>query len=477
MLSLDDIKINDRQREEMESDDFPMHALASSIRKTNGPVHKIVVDEDMNLIAGERRLTALKLLRTSYMDEDWDNVERFIDRRGAVTEDERFEMELEENLHRKSLTPREYNEALMAYHKRMTANNPAVMHGPADPANPRWTTQDTGDAIGLKKSQVSDDLKFAEILSYMPEEKRAEIYKKAGGNKELVKREITQMARKGEKRVAAQERKVEEEAVLQADPNAAKTREEVRHVEALQGLQEMETDSVDLIITDPPYGTLEGSAGEKGLGYAIYADRNFDDNEDRVYALLEDTIPEMFRVLKPNSHIYLFCGLAWNRKTNFYSIADIMDRAGFTVRGIPLIWSKPVQGYKPPFTHWPLNHEAIIFATNGKREREGAVPRSDVLEVKPVFGTQKDHRFQKPVSLIRQLLDVSLEVDGRFLDPFCGGGSHLLAARKCWLKVQGFDADIEAVHTARDKLTKWDNDVIETSGENGFKMLERVKLW
>ena len=137
-----------------------------------------------------------------------------------------------------------------------------------------------------------------------------------------------------------------------------------------------------------------------------------------------------------------------------------------------------MQGYKPPFTHWPLNHEAVIFATTGKRAREGRVPRSDVIEIKPIFGTAKDHRFQKPEGLIRQFLDVSMEPDGRFLDPFCGGGAHLLAARKYWMKVQGFDADLEAVHTSRDKITEWDNSVLASNGvDRGMEMLKRVKLW
>ena len=483
-MVLDDIKINDRQREEMGNDEYPIHKLASSIRATGGPVHKIVVDGEMNLIAGERRLTALKLLRdvdkTKPNDEcpiDWDVAENFIDQRGEISEEKRFEMELEENLHRKTLTPREYNEALLKFHKIQSANNPANMKGPADPAKPRWTAEDTGNVVGLKKTQVSEDIRIAEVMSLLTEEKRAEIYKKAGQNKDMVKREINQMVNRGAKKVAAEERVEVENKLISADPTIVTKRNEVEHVEALAGLQAMETDSVDLIITDPPYGTLEGSAGEKGLGYAIYADRNFDDNEDRVYALLEDTIPEMYRVLRPGSHIYLFCGLAWNRKTNFYSIADIMDRAGFTVRGIPLIWSKPVQGYKPPFTHWPLNHEAIIFASTGKREREGAVPRSDVLEVKPIFGTQKEHRFQKPLFLIDHMLNVSMEPDGRFLDPFAGSGSHILAARKRWMKVQGFDADIEAVHTSRDRLSEWDISVLETCGVGAVDRIKRVKLW
>ena len=470
-MKIDDIIISERQRKEIENDEYPIHELAASIRRTGGPVHKVVVDSEGRLIAGERRLTAIRLLHECYPEDNWDDVD--VDKRGEIDNDKRELMELEENLHRKSLTPKEYNEALLRFHTKQSANNPQIMHGPANPLEPRWTAADTASALGRARTPVYDDIRVAEVMSLMSQEKRDEIYALGGNSRDGVARELQKVMDRADKNMRLKERQKKEES---AEPS--EEREEVRHIDALIGLGEMEDNSVDLIITDPPYGHLEGSAGSKGLGYATYTDRNFDDNEERTYTLLEKAIPELHRVLRPGSHIYLFCGLAFDRKVNFYTIAPMMKAAGFHVRSIPLIWSKPVQGYKPPFTHWPLNHEAILFATTGRRERAGEVPVSDVLSVKPIFGKNKVHRCEKPEELLQQLFDVSEESDGRFLDPFCGAGNHLLTARKNWMRVLGFDTDIQSVHDARDLLQKWDAEVLETNGaEQGMQMLDKVKKW
>ena len=101
-----------------------------------------------------------------------------------------------------------------------------------------------------------------------------------------------------------------------------------------------------------------------------------------------------------------------------------------------------------------------------------------MITVKPISGGKKKHRFEKPEELIRQLIIPSLEPDGNFLDPFCGGGTHLLAARKLWMRVQGFDSDPISVANSKTLLGEWDAEVLESNGlEQGMRLLEKVKRW
>ena len=476
-LPLADIIIGERQRAELDSDEYPIHELAASIRKTSGAVQPIVVDDTNNLIAGGRRHAAYTMLAHLYPTEGWGLVKVSI--RENVSESDRYTMELEENLHRKSLTPEEYHRAIRSYHTELTKNNPEVVHGPqSDPTAPRHTIQDTANALGMQKSHLSQDLKYAELLDYMSEEKRDEIYAKAGGSKAAVHKEIDIMLRRSTRNIEAKERLAEEEAAHKESGADSTQRQEVQLIDAIEGLKSLENHSVDLCITDPPYGVMEGSAGEKGLGHATYDDRNFTDDADETMDLLTCVAPELFRVMRPGSHLYLFCGISHERPVSFHTIAPILSSAGFTVRSMPIVWAKDTQGFKPPFTFWPINAEYIIFATTGKRDLVHDVPRSDVITCKPIGGAAKDHRFQKPMALLDQLIAVSHEPDGTFLDPFCGGGSSLLAARRKWLRVQGFDSDPVAVDTARQKLGVWDAEVLESNGmEQGMEMLQRVKRW
>jgi site-specific DNA-methyltransferase (adenine-specific) len=470
-IKLSDVQVDSRQRVELENDDYPIHALASSIRSTNGPVQRIVVDENFNLIAGERRYEALKLLVLTHPEEDWAITDA--DVRGALTQQERYDMELEENLHRKNLTPKEYHTALLAYHTKQTADNPESIHGPqSDPTKTRWTQQDTAESLGKSRGKITQDLGTAQIMSLLSQEKQDEIYKRAGEKVTNVHMELQRMMEKTSKTVAAKE---ETERVLEGENGDG--HQEVRLTDAYKGLSSLPDQSVDLIITDPPYGTLEGSAGDKGLGHTEYSDRKFSDDEDDVLDLLERTIPEMHRVLRHGCHLYLFCGIGRKTKVNFNSISVICEKAGFFVRTLPLIWCKSgIQGFKPPFTHWPLAYEAILFATTGKREPTN-IPQADFLLHQPISGPQKKHRFEKPISLIQSLIKVSGVPDGRILDPFCGGGSILEAGRKHWMHVLGFDLDPEAFITARDRLKKWDEEILTSNPTQGEEMLQRVKAW
>ena len=476
-LALADIIIGERQRAENNSDDYPIHELAASIRKTKGAVQPIIVDDQNNLIAGGRRHAAYTMLAHLYPAEGWGLVEVSV--RENVSESDRYTMELEENLHRKNLTPQEYHRAIRAYHSERTKDNPEVVHGPqSDPSVTRHTIADTADELGIQKSHLSQDLKYAELLDYMSEEKKNEIYEKAGDSKAAVHREIDILLRRGQRDAEAKERIAKEEEDFKLSGQDASERAEVKLIDAVEGLKSLADDCVDLCITDPPYGVMEDSAGQKGLGHATYEDRNFTDDADETLDLLTRTAPELYRVMRPGSHLYLFCGVSWERPVNFHTIAPILSEAGFIVRTMPIVWAKDTQGFKPPFTFWPINAEYIIFATTGKRDLVHNVPRSDVITVKPVGGSAKDHRFQKPMALLDQLIAVSYEPDGTFLDPFCGGGSSLLAARRKWLRVQGFDLDPIAVDTARQKLGVWDAEVLESNGmEHGMEMLQRVKRW
>lgn len=98
-LRIDSITVGERRREELGD----IEGLARSIERY-GLIHPIVIDERHTLIAGGRRLEAAKRL-------GWDKIEGriFTD----LSEDEKREIELEENLRRKDLTPYELAKSLV----------------------------------------------------------------------------------------------------------------------------------------------------------------------------------------------------------------------------------------------------------------------------------------------------------------------------------------------------------------------------
>jgi hypothetical protein len=97
--------------------------------------------------------------------------------------------------------------------------------------------------------------------------------------------------------------------------------------DALDGLRSLEDNSVDCVVTDPPYG----------VEYESHRDtdrESFPDEEADTFALLDDVFAELERVCKANAHVYVFFSM--NR------IESVREVAGehFDVTPAPLIWAK-----------------------------------------------------------------------------------------------------------------------------------------
>ena len=93
MVAVDTIIVGVRQRQDLGD----LSGLMESL-KTVGFIHPIVVTDELQLVAGARRLEATKRLGVTMIE---------VRRVGDLTEEERIVIELDENLHRKNLTPPE----------------------------------------------------------------------------------------------------------------------------------------------------------------------------------------------------------------------------------------------------------------------------------------------------------------------------------------------------------------------------------
>lgn len=143
-LGLSLVKVGDRRRE----DYGDMGALAESIRRY-GLLHPIVVDADDNLVAGGRRLEAVRQL-------GWISVP--VRRLGELSETEMREIELEENLQRKELTAIERSRNLVALVETVVETRAESAHvsrnGSRGPAPQPTSTRQIADEIGVPESTI-----------------------------------------------------------------------------------------------------------------------------------------------------------------------------------------------------------------------------------------------------------------------------------------------------------------------------------
>ncbi|MCY7295961.1 site-specific DNA-methyltransferase [Alteromonas sp. a30] len=186
--------------------------------------------------------------------------------------------------------------------------------------------------------------------------------------------------------------------------------------DAVEWLQSLNNNSIDLVITDPPYESLEKhrakgtttrlkvSNGSSNQWFAIFPNSRFD-----------TLFKEIYRVLKPNAHFYLFC----DQETMFIA-KPIAEQAGFKFWK-PLVWDKQAigMGY-----HYRARYEFILFFEKGKRKlNDLGIP--DVLSFKRVW---RGYPTEKPVELIETLIKQSSIENDVVADPFFGSGATLVAA-------------------------------------------------
>ena len=208
-------------------------------------------------------------------------------------------------------------------------------------------------------------------------------------------------------------------------------------LDAVEWLQALDTESVDLIITDPPYESLEK---HRSVGTTTRLKHSKASSNDwfEIFpnARFEALFTELYRVLKKHRHFYLFC----DQETMFLA-KPIAERVGFRFWK-PLVWDKQKigMGY-----HYRARYELILFFEKGKRKlNDLSVP--DVLQVPRIY---RGYPTEKPVALSEILVQQSSSETEIVIDPFMGAGSTGIAALRSGRHYYGNDICEEAVNIAR----------------------------
>ncbi len=205
--------------------------------------------------------------------------------------------------------------------------------------------------------------------------------------------------------------------------------------------------SVDLVLTDPPYGCRWESGLRKWGHFGPIAG---DDSPD----IALEGLRLALRVLRRHRHIYAF---------------GRYDLSGLRIAGhAELIWDKAIIGIAGNHELvWGKTHEYIQFAVSChgpddvKRENRGRwckLRRGTVLRHPRVNGAAANrHPTEKPVPLLRELIEASSLIGETVLDPFVGVGSTLVAAalegRGCiGVELEERYCEIAARHLEREAL-------------------------
>ncbi|MEI9937435.1 MAG: site-specific DNA-methyltransferase [Pseudomonadota bacterium] len=210
--------------------------------------------------------------------------------------------------------------------------------------------------------------------------------------------------------------------------------------DAVQWLLQLPPGSVDLVITDPPYESLEK---HRAIGTTTRLKHSKSSSNDWFSIFPNKRFPELFaavyRALREDAHFYLFC----DQETMFVA-RPIAEEAGFKFWK-PLVWDKRKigMGY-----HFRARYEFILFFEKGKRGlNDLAIP--DIIEFPRIH---KGYPTEKPKEVAEVLVKQSSEPGEFVVDPFMGSGSTGVAALSNGRRFMGNDIADAALTLAQQRL-------------------------
>ena len=258
------------------------------------------------------------------------------------------------------------------------------------------------------------------------------------------------------------------------------------HGDCFDWLAKAQTNSIEAVVTDPPYGLVEYSDEEqeklrKGRGGVWRIPPSFDGNKraplPRFTVLSRDDIGELerfffawarllFPVLVPGAHVLI----ASNPLLSFV-VAGAVTRAGFERRGEIIRLTMTMRGGdRPKAAHTEFAEISVMprsmwepwlifrkpvegrvqdnlrrWKTGGFRRPSKDQPFGDVITSAPTRKAERQlapHPSLKPQAFVRKIVRGVLPVgEGTVLDPFAGAGSTLAAAESVGYKSIGIEKD------------------------------------
>lgn len=221
-------------------------------------------------------------------------------------------------------------------------------------------------------------------------------------------------------------------------------------------LRDIESESLDAVITDPPYSSGGLHRGDRSQDPSAKYEhsgthdkrRTFEgDNRDgRSFGFWQSMwMIQAHEALKPSGYIMVFTD--WRQLP---TTTDALQAAGFVWRGI-VPWDKTSATRAPHKGYFRHQAEYVVWGTRGpcrKAEHDGPV---DGVYRERVDPRQKFHMAGKPVELMKHLCRL-VDPGGIICDPFMGSGSTGVAAVQTGRRFIGFDVIPENVELSARRI-------------------------
>jgi len=338
--------------------------------------------------------------------------------RESMSDEMRLMIEFEEQERRVEFTWQEKAKYVRKFHTLFTSKES------------RWTAEMTAAALRLSPASISYYLNLDKIQDEHPE-----VAKAATMNAAIKRAKVAKLL--DSKRA---------EAARDISPAAKRAGEILVNADAKEWIKTIRSDSIDLINFDPPWGDEVSRKSAENWD-------SFDDSTATSDELLGALLPELFRVLKPNSYM-----IYWYRQWAYADAIKLLEHFKFDLKftRTPWIWYKPDKTSdqnrfpeKQPID----SYETFFLARKGD-------PVFNEREVQNVLTEPRTpralliHPTEKPLALMERLVRLASVPGATVLDPTAGSAAFLHAALKLSRKPLGCELHRGLYDRALGRLTE-----------------------
>lgn len=249
----------------------------------------------------------------------------------------------------------------------------------------------------------------------------------------------------------------------------------IDNIDCLIGMKEIPNESIDCVVTDCPYLLVGGGCSEgeyrtknghsqpsgimnrqRNQTKHITLSGTLNDNTEDVRKgkmfehndiKFSDWLPDVYRVLKNGTHCYIMIN-----SRNLKELQEEAEKVGFLFQNL-LVWRK---NSATPNKYYMQQLEFILMLRKGAARNVNDMGMTNCLSVPNIIGksAKNEHPTAKPVSLMQVMIEQSTNKGDVILDPFAGGGSTLVAAKRADRRYIGFELDKQYFDIAEKKLYK-----------------------
>jgi site-specific DNA-methyltransferase (adenine-specific) len=224
----------------------------------------------------------------------------------------------------------------------------------------------------------------------------------------------------------------------------------ILNTDCLQGLKILEDNTVDLIVTSPPYNMGKTSGNFKFNGYDNYEDKRHDYNE-----FIISVLTECYRVLKPEGSMLFNHKVRTLNKEAVHPI-NLINESPFVLKQ-EIIWDRLKTHQTNMDRFFPVNemlYWCVKDKSKSKFSREFA-KLTTIWRINPVnkrLEGCEGHSAPFPLEIANRAIHAFTNEGDVVLDPFMGSGTTAVAAKMAGRQYVGFEISDAYVEMANKRL-------------------------